>query len=271
MNRIKTYLNGLGRMTRTVLLVLAVIFVSAGIAQATAVTTISTSITTTGTLTVSDQTLLGQATSTMLSAYSAYFGGAGGGATSTFATNGSLTLGGALSGTSGTFSTTLGVTGLASLLGGATTTQITLGKSDTIKNTAASTTVISGNLQTTGGFIGTTATLSGLASTSALLVGDETAAPTINGMVFGYCSFTDVTLAASSTNGFANCTTVPAGSLVAGDRVFVQATSSLKSQYIITAASTTGASTIQLRFLNTGLGTADGTLSGTSVNFWALR
>jgi hypothetical protein len=57
---------------------------------------------------------------------------------------------------------------------------------------------------------------------------------------FGYCSFTDVTLAASSTAGFTECTTVPAGALVAGDRVFVQATSSFDAPFIITAASTTG-------------------------------
>ena len=90
-------------------------------------------------------------------------------------------------------------------------------------------------------------------------------------MVFGYCSFGNVTLAASSTEGFANCTATPAGALVAGDRVFVQATSSFESMKIITAASTTDTNTIQLRILNTGLGVADGTLSGTSINFWAVR
>ncbi|MCR4334089.1 MAG: hypothetical protein NUV60_03730 [Patescibacteria group bacterium] len=66
MNRITTYLNSLGRATRTVVLALAVIFVSAGIAQAAA-TTISTNITTTGTLSVTGlSTLLGGATTTQL-------------------------------------------------------------------------------------------------------------------------------------------------------------------------------------------------------------
>src|SRR3989344_949892 len=118
-----------------------------------------------------------------------------------------------------------------------------------------------------------TAYFDGLASTSALKVGDEPAAPTINGLVFGYCSFSDVTLAASSTAGFASCTVDSSvtGALVAGDRVFVQATSSFEAPFIITAASTTGVSTIQLRILNTGLGSADGTLGGTSINFWAVR
>ena len=122
-----------------------------------------------------------------------------------------------------------------------------------------------------GGATFVNTTVSGLASTSAIKVGDETAAPTINGLVHGYCTFTDVTLAASSTAGFTNCTSSVTGALVVGDLVFVQATSSFEGQYIITAASTTGVSTIQLRILNTGLGTADGTLSGTSVNFWVVR
>ena len=111
MNRIKTCVGG----TRIALLALAVIFIGAGIAQATAATTIGTDITTTGALTVSGLSSLGQATSTMFSAYKAYFGGT---ATSTFAADGSLTLKGSLTGKSG----------------------------DIITNTVASTTVISGNL-----------------------------------------------------------------------------------------------------------------------------
>lgn len=179
--------------------------------------------------------------------------------------------------TAGSISTTgsgtMSIAGLATLLGGATTTQITLLSGDTIKNATASTTVISGNLTTS------TTTITGLVATGNATLASTTIALSKTGQLgtqmtqatFGYCSFTDVTLAASSTAGFTECTTVPAGVLVAGDRVFVQATSSFESQYVITAASTTGVSTIQLRILNTGLGTADGTLSGTSVNFWAVR
>ena len=48
MTSIKTYLNSLGRGVRTAILALAVVFVSAGIAQAA--TTISTNISTAGTL-----------------------------------------------------------------------------------------------------------------------------------------------------------------------------------------------------------------------------
>ncbi len=177
---------------------------------------------------------------------------------------------------------TLNVTGLSTLTNSSSTIVSTTG--NFMVNGFATTTAASGNFATAGtltvvGASTLTGTVTaagsvvvaGTASTSALKVGDEPAAPTMNGMVFGYCSFTDVTLAASSTAGFTECTTTPAGALVAGDRVFVQATSSFEAMYVITAASTTGVSTIQLRIANTGLGVADGTLSGTAVNFWALR
>ena len=205
------------------------------------------------------------------------------GETITNATDGTIALTGAL-----TVSDVSSFTGLATFLGGATTTILTLLNGEIISNgtdgviqlggiaSTTSLTLLNGETITnaTDGEVQITATtlkLIGTASTSALIVGDEPAAPTINGMVFGYCSFGNVTLAASTTEGFADCTTVPAGALVANDRVFVQATSSFESMYVITAASTTGASTIQLRILNTGLGVADGTLGGTSINFWAVR
>src|SRR3989344_5968723 len=128
MNSIKKYISGLGRTARTVILGLAVVFVSAGVAQATS-NTIDTSVTTTnvtasGTLGVTGQTTLVQSTSTMLSAYSAYFGGS---ATSTFSSAGALTLIAALSGTSGTFSTTLGVTGVSTFTNSSTTQSATIG------------------------------------------------------------------------------------------------------------------------------------------------
>ena len=230
MNSIKTYLNSLGRVTRTALLALAIVVGSAGIAQAA--TTISTNILTGGTLGVTGLSSLGSASSTMLSANSAYFGAT---ATSTFSSAGALTL----------------------------IADLTLQNGETISNSTNAVVSIGGASDTVK--------ILGTASTSALKVGDEPAAPTMNGMVFGYCSFADVTLAASSTAGFADCTATPAGALVASDRVFVQATSSFEGQYVITAASTTDTNTIQLRIMNTGLGAADGTLSGTSVNFWAVR
>ncbi len=230
MKSIKTYINSLGRVTRVLILAIAVVIAGAGATQAA--TTISTNISTAGTLTVSDLSTLANASSTMLSSRIAYFGGT---ATSSFSATGALTL----------------------------ITDLTLENGETISNSTNAVVSIAGASDTVK--------ILGTASTSALKVGDEPAAPTINGMVHGYCSFPDVTLAASTTSGFAECTSSVTGALVVGDRVFVQATSSFESQYVITAASTTGISTIQLRIMNTGLGAADGTLSGTSVNFWALR
>ncbi|OGG58621.1 hypothetical protein A2765_02770 [Candidatus Kaiserbacteria bacterium RIFCSPHIGHO2_01_FULL_56_24] len=167
--------------------------------------------------------------------------------------------------------TTLGDAVADSVTANAYFTQLRIGTGSTfghIGTVGADELGVEGDIEIDG-----TAYFDGLASTSALKVGDEPAAPTINGLVFGYCSFSDVTLAASSTAGFASCTVDSSvtGALVAGDRVFVQATSSFEAPFIITAASTTGVSTIQLRILNTGLGSADGTLGGTSINFWAVR
>lgn len=93
MNRTKVYLNGLGRGTRVLFLSLAVIFVGAGIAQATA-TTIGTNILTTGTLGVTGLSTLGQASTTIFSATgSSYLTGAsyfGGTATTTISTAGAI-------------------------------------------------------------------------------------------------------------------------------------------------------------------------------------
>lgn len=110
----------------------------------------------------------------------------------------------------------------------------------------------------------------GTASTTNLIVGGN--GTTLTGIIAGYCSFSDVTSFTASTTKYADCTTTPTGALTTATRVFVQATSSLESMYVIQAASSTGISTINLRILNTGLdGAADSTLGGTSINFWAFR
>lgn len=65
MNSIKTYLNSLGRTTRVLILALAVVIAGAGVTQAA--TTISTNISTGGTLSVTGlATLLGGATTTQI-------------------------------------------------------------------------------------------------------------------------------------------------------------------------------------------------------------
>ena len=144
MNSIKTYLNSLGRVTRTALLALAIVVGSAGIAQAA--TTISTNILTGGTLGVTGLSSLGSASSTMLSANSAYFGAT---ATSTFSSAGALTL----------------------------IADLTLQNGETISNSTNAVVSIGGATDTVE--------ILGTASTSALKVGDEPAAPTMNGMYSG--------------------------------------------------------------------------------------
>ena len=87
MNCSKMHLGSLTKTTRAILLGLAVIFISAGIAQAA--TTISLNVQTDGTLGVTGLSSLGSASSTQLSANTAYFGQT---ATSTFSTAGALAL-----------------------------------------------------------------------------------------------------------------------------------------------------------------------------------
>ena len=189
-----------------------------------AATTINTDISTGGTLTVTGQSTLAQASSTMLSAHTAYFGAT---ASSSFTSAGVLTL----------------------------------ENGETITNATNNTVEVGA----------TTLKLVGTASTSAITVGDEPATPTINGIVFGHCSFATVASFSATTTRYADCTTVPALALTTSDRVFVQATSSFDEGFIITAASSTGVSTINLRIFNLGFPSADTSLGNTSINFWAVR
>ena len=229
---ISSFWNKIRHAALGALSVISAVTIGAGLVVAS--TTISTNISTDGTLDVTGKSTMVNSTSTMLSAYSAYFGGS---ATSSFSSAGALTL----------------------------ITDLTLQNGETISNSTNGTVTIAANTGTP------TLKLVGIASTSALIVGDEPAAPTISGLVFGYCTFSNKNITASTTD-YIDCTTTPAGALLAGDRVFVQATSSFQSMYVIQAASTTGVSTINLRVLNTGLdGTADATVEGTSINFWAVR
>lgn len=311
MNSIKTYVNSLGRGVRATILALAVVFVSAGIAQAA--TTISTNVSTGGTLSVTGTSTLANASSTLLSANSTAFGAT---ATSSFSNAGVLTLASALAiGSGGTATTTSFFGGIlysdssafrqassTSLLqwdptgqilttNNASTTNLSVFTKASFGSTATSSFNSAGALTLKGaltlqndevitnavngevsiGGASDTVKILGTASTSALIVGDEPAAPTINGMVFGYCSFANVTSFTATTTQYVNCTTTPTGALLATDRVFVQATSSWDTSFVILAASSTAVSTVQLRVLNLAIEAEDTTLNGTSINFWALR
>lgn len=303
MNRIGTYLRSITKTARTVIVGLAVVFVSAGIAQAA--TTISTDIQTDGALSVTSQTTLGNASSTLFTAYKGYFGTS---ATSTLGADGSLTLVAGLSGTSGSFSTTLGVTGLSSL-GHASTTMLsvtgpayfggnaatssfasdgslTLSTGGTLSVTAKTTL---GNASTTGpvsvasNFMvngnATTTTAGALSMQSTLTVGASGNA--VNNIIAGYCVATPVAMIASTTGVYADCTPytsagVAITSLTAGtgsgaSRVFLMATSSLPAWVVIQSASTTGASTINVRLVNTSTTTVTAGSIPYSFNFWSFQ
>lgn len=96
-----------GPVTVSFAVILSVLFVTGLVSAAS---TISTNIATDGTLSVTGLSSLGQATSTMFSAYSAYFGGS---ATSTFDSTGALTINGGL--TVSTGSTALAAATVTSL------------------------------------------------------------------------------------------------------------------------------------------------------------
>src|SRR3989338_1013371 len=203
------------------------------VGTAGAATTISTNISTGGTLAVTGaSTLTGltsmiQASSTRFSVHdNAYFGGT---ATSTFSSTGALTL----------------------------KADLTLQNDETISNSTNGTiTLTATNLV----FVGT-------ASTSAIKVGDEPDATTVNGIVAGYCTFPTVSITASTT-GMASC--AGATGVQSGDRIFVQATSSLPDAFVIQAASSTAAGVIQVDIVNFGFSGTSAT-GINSLNFWAVR
>lgn len=121
-------------------------------------------------------------------------------------------------------------------------------------------------------YFDSTLQVAGVASTSALKVGDEPGLTTINGLIFGYCTFPDTTGFTASTTKYVDCTTSTTGALATTDRIFVQATSSLNAAFTIQAASSTAANTINLRIRNDDTdGTTVTSTNINSVNFWAVR
>ena len=134
---------------------------------------------------------------------------------------------------------TLSVTGLSTLVN-ATTTRVSI--SDALWVNGNATTTSAGNFSTEG-----TLGVAGLSSLTTLKVGAS--GSTLSSAHFGYCMISDTAVTASST-AYVDCT--GATSVPAGASVVVSATSSLPSIFIIQAASSTVAGTINLRIYNTG-------------------
>lgn len=105
----------------------------------------------------------------------------------------------------------------------------------------------------------------GTASTSGLIVNGPT---TLSGIVAGFCNIPATTVTASSTD-YATCS--GATGVEVGYRVFVMATSSMPEGLFITAATSSGASTIGVRIMNTAPTGVDTSTGNISFNFWAFR
>ncbi|MBI4079811.1 hypothetical protein HY414_01100 [Candidatus Kaiserbacteria bacterium] len=153
---------------------------------------------------------------------------------------------------------------------GSSTISTNISTDGTLAVTGAST--LTGNVTASGDIsVGDDLTVTGTASSTDMRVGNDNVT-TVSGIVFGFCSFADVTSFTASTTKFVSCT--GATGVTSSYRVFVQATSSLESAFVIQSASSTAtAGTIQLRVLNTDMDSNNGntTLNGASINFWAVR
>lgn len=265
MNSIKKYISGLGRTTRVLVLAIAVVIAGAGVTQAA--TTISTNISTAGTLSVTGlATLLGGATTTQITLLSGDT--IKNASASSTVISGALQTTGGFTGTTGTFSSTLGITGLATFLGGASTTQFTLLSGDTIKNASASSTVISGALNTTGalsssvGVSGTTGTFSstlGVTGLATFLGGASTTQ-------FTLLSGDTIKNAVASTTSISGNLTLPGGTS-AGATLTVTNNATATSSLVVGCMQTTATSSatnIRLVFSTAG---ATSTFAGTA--YWS--
>ncbi|HEY9582706.1 MAG TPA: hypothetical protein VJK09_00085 [Candidatus Paceibacterota bacterium] len=133
-------------------------------------------------------------------------------------------------------------------------------------NFDSSTFVIDPNSNMVGILTATPATaleVAGTASSTNTVVGGGTSLAKI---VSGICQIPATTVTASSS-AHADCT---ATGIAAGDRVFLQATSSLAANFIIQSASSSAAGNINLRIFNTGH--IGGTAAGpAAIYYWAVR
>lgn len=193
----------------------------------------------TGAMTVSGLSSLSNASSTMLSAYSTYFGATG---TTTVSSTGALTV---------------PSTALATFLGGATTTTLTLLNGEVISN------AVDGTIS----FGTSNLRMSGTASSSAILVGTENN-NTVSGIMFGFCTIADISVVTASTTVQTTCS--GATGVTTSYRVFVQATSSMPSQIVIQSA-TSSTNAIEVRLLNTGITAGTPASAAVSLNYWAVR
>lgn len=173
-----------------------------------------------------------------------------------------------------TTATTINIGGsqaLTKILGNASTTMVSLSGALWVGGNATTTSAgaisTGSTLSVSGDTSLSTASTTGLVKIHQLKI--ATTGSTLSGMAFGYCNFaTNVTIV-STTTAYVVCQ--DATGVLASDRVFTQATSSLPDGLFISAASSTAADTISVRLGSTG--DADGSVATglISINFWAVR
>src|SRR3989338_6630537 len=226
-----------------------------------ATTTISTDITTGGALSVTGASTLTGLTTNVAGYVSQ--------ASSTLV--GNLTVTRTFSPTH-TSASTFTVSGLPSL-GQASSTRLSVfdtayfGGSATTTINSAGNVSVAGTLAVTGASTLAGATFSGLASSTTLKVGNDSVS-TVSGLIFGFC--TASITATASTSAYADCS--GATGVTSSYKVFLQATSSLPSQIVLQAASSTVTTgTINIQVLNTGITGGNVSASVNSFNFWAVR
>lgn len=170
-------MDSLGRGLRTAILALAVVFVSAGIAQAA--TTLSTNILTNGTLGATGVSTFGGTASTTISA-------------------------------AGVLTTPASAEAL--FLGGASTTQFRLNAGDTIKNASASTTAISGSVTADANLTLLNAQAATSTVTAACVITTATSSATKIRLMFNNIATTSSLINDATVQGYvlwsygANCT-----------------------------------------------------------------
>ena len=260
-------------------LVFSTLFIAVSVGAAT---TISTNITTEGTLSVTGASTL---TGAVTTAGAVTLGNAASDAiiiTGNASTTNGLTVGSSLwvngyattTGSSGNFASagTLSVTGNATSSAahhvGATLT--VNGYATTTSSGVISTQAVSAH---TLPFASTTAITATTASTTNLIVGGNSTNGTLAGVIFGTCDLTGVSITATTTKSL-SCAS--ATGVTTAFKVFVQATSSLarhitvpqQGDFLIGAASSTADGTIGVNVTNLTGGNA--TPWGT-LNFWAVK
>jgi len=160
------------------------------------------------------------------------------------------------------------VDGTSTLSDGASTTNASLSGELWVGGNA--TTTAAGNISTQGSVTAT----SFISADGGLTVG-------MNGSpqsetLFGYCTIASGTTVNASSTEYLDCAnatdSVGASPVDNTFRVFVQATSSMPADFVITAASSTAVSgTIQVQVLNTGMLGGNRDPGTVSLNFWAVK